>query len=98
MIALFQKLDTIKRILVTEVSKLVKVILVMPVTKAVSERSFSSLKRIITYLCSATTNNWLNHLLILHICKLLTNRLDLAKVVEEFVERKEGRKSKFGLR
>ena len=97
MISLFQKLDTIKRILVTEVSKLLKVILVMPVTKAVSQRSFSSLKRIITYFCSAATNNWLNHLLILHICKLLTNRLDLAKVVEEFVERREGRKSKFGL-
>ena len=42
MIALFQKLDTIKRILVTEVSKLLKVILVMPVTKAVREIIFVS--------------------------------------------------------
>ena len=43
MIALFQKLDTIKRMLVAEVIKLVKLVSVMPVTNAVSERSFLSL-------------------------------------------------------
>ena len=46
--ALFQKLDTIKRMLVKEVIKLVKLVLVMPVTNAVSKISFSSLKRIKT--------------------------------------------------
>ena len=65
MIALFRKLDTIKnKMLVAEVIKLVKLILMMPATNAVSQKSFSSLKRIKTYLCSATKNNWLNHLLI----------------------------------
>ena len=44
MIALFQKLDTIKRMLVAKIIKLVKLILVMPATNAVSERSFLSLK------------------------------------------------------
>ena len=47
MIALFQKLDTIKRMLVVEIIKLVKLILV--VSKAVSEISFLSLKRIKTF-------------------------------------------------
>ena len=46
MIALFQKLDIIKRMLVAEVIKLVKIILVMPATNAVSKRSFSSLKEL----------------------------------------------------
>ena len=87
MIALFQKLETIKRMLVAEVIHLVKLIFVMPATKAVSERSFSCLKRIKTYLRSAITNNRLNHLLILHIHKLLTDRLNLTKVADEFVER-----------
>ena len=65
MIALFRKLDTIKnKMLVAEVIKLVKLILMMPATNAVSQKSFSFLKRIKTYLCSATKNNWLNHLLI----------------------------------
>ena len=50
-----------------------------------------------SYLRSATTNNRLSHLLVLHIHKLLTDRLNLKKVADEFVERREGRKSKFGL-
>ena len=99
MIALFHKLDIIKRMLVAEVIKLVKMILVkmMSATNAFSRRSFSSLNRIKTYLPSTTTNNRLNHLLILQIHKLLTDKLDLTKVADEFIERREGRKSKFGL-
>ena len=97
MIALFQKLDTIKRLLVTEAIKLVTSILVMPGANAVSEISFLSFKRIKTYLRSTTTNNRLNHLLILHIHKLLTVRLNLTDVSDEFIERRKGRKSKFGL-
>ena len=81
MIAFFQKLYIIKRMLVAEVIKLVKVISVMPATSAVTERLFSFLKRIKTYLPSTTANNRLNHLLILHIHKLLTERLDLTKVL-----------------
>ena len=46
MIVLFQKLDTIKKMLVAEVIKLVKLIFVMPATNAVSERPFSSLKNL----------------------------------------------------
>ena len=80
--------------LVAEIMKLVKIIFVMPAANGVSKRSFSSLKRIKTYLPSTTTNNRLNHLLILHIHKLLTDRLDVTKIADEFVERREGRKSK----
>ena len=97
MIASFQKQNTIKRMLVAEVSKLVKLISVMSATNVVNERLFSSLKRIKTYLRSTITNNRLNHLFILHIHKLLKDRLDLTKVADEFVERRKGRKSKFGL-
>ena len=96
-IALFQKLDTVKRMLVTEAVKLVKLILAMPATNGGRKRSFSSLKRIKTYLRLTITNNQLNHLSILHTRKLSTNRIDLTKVADEFVEKGEGRKSKFGL-
>ena len=67
MIALFQKVDNNKRMLVAEVIKLVKLILVMPATNVVNGRSISSLKRMKTYLHSTTANNRLNHLLILLI-------------------------------
>ena len=73
MIALFKKLDTIKRMLVAEVIKLVKLVLIMPATNAVSESSSSLFKITKTYLRSTTTNNWLNYLSILHIDKLLTD-------------------------
>ena len=63
MISLFQKLDTIKnRMLVEEVIKLVKWILMMPAANGISKKSFSSLKRIKTYLRSASIKNWLNNL------------------------------------
>ena len=95
MIALFQKLDTFRRMLIAEVIKLIKLILVMLATKAVSGRLFSSVKRIKTCLHSAATNNWLNHLLISHIRKLLTDTLTLTKVTDKVLEKREGRKSKF---
>ena len=64
----------------------------MPAQNAVSERSFSSLKRIKTYFRSTITNNRLSYLLILLIHKLQTDRLDLTKVAADFVERRESRK------
>ena len=69
----------------------------MPATNAVSERSFSSLKRIKTYLRSVITNNRLNHLLIFYIHKLLTDRLDLTKVAESSLkeEKEENQNSDF---
>ena len=45
-IALFQKVDSIKRMLVAKVTKPAKLILLMPATNAVSERLFSSLKEL----------------------------------------------------
>ena len=56
-ISLFQKLDPGKKMLIEEVLRLAKFILVIAATNALSERSFSSLKRIKTYLRSTTTNN-----------------------------------------
>ena len=79
-IALFQKLDADEKML--------------PGTNAVSERSFSSLNRIKTYLRSTTTNDRLNDLLIFIIHKIFTDGLDLTKFMDEFIERREGRKSK----
>ena len=90
-------LDTITKLLVAEVIKLIKLNLIMPARNVVRERSFSLLKRIKTYIRSTAANNWLNYLLDLRIHKLLTDKLDLTKVADEFVEKRKRRKSKFGL-
>ena len=39
-------------------------------------------------------NNWLKHLLIVHVYKLFTDRHDLMKVADKFAERYEGKKIK----
>ena len=51
----------------SEIVTLVKILLVIPATNASSERTFSALRRIKTYLRTTMTQARLNHLMILHI-------------------------------
>ena len=66
-----------------QVVVLAKLLLVMPATNAVSERSFSALKGVKTYLRATTTNQRLNHLMLLHIHKEKTNSLNLIDVANK---------------
>lgn len=52
--------------LFSEIAIIVRLILVMPATNAVSERSFSNLRRLITYLRSRMSQERLISLMILH--------------------------------
>ena len=69
---------------------------VMPATKIVSERSFSALKQVKTYLRSTTGDSRLNHLMMLHVHKDRTDALTLVDVANDFVGEKENRKQLFG--
>lgn len=81
--------------LFSKVLKLLRMLYVIPATTATAERSFSSLRRVKTYLRN-TTAQWLNHMMILHVPKHLTDLLDLHRVAAEFVSRNERRKHCFG--
>ena len=71
--------------------------LVMPATNAVSERSFSALKRVKTYLRSTTGEGRLNHLmLLLHVHKELADGIDMVEVTNLFVGDNQQRKHLFG--
>ena len=50
----FQSLGNARKLLLSEICALGKLMLVMPATNAISERSFSALKRVKTYLRSTT--------------------------------------------
>ena len=63
---------------------------------AVSERSFSDLKRVKTYLHSTTGDSRLNHLIMLHGHKDRTDALALVDVANDSVGEKENRKQLFG--
>ena len=70
-----QKLTLAERLVLNEITTVMKLILVMPATNAVSERSFSAMHRIKTYLRSAMTQERLNNLMILHVHKEFTDAL-----------------------
>ena len=82
--------------LLCEVVAFVKTIPVMPATNATSERSFSALRRIKTYLCTTMTQPRLNHLMILHVHKDRTDSLDLVACANEFVAGSGYRQRIFG--
>ncbi len=80
----------------SEVSVLLRIYLTIPVTTASSERSFSCLRRLKTYLRSTMTQQRLNNILLLHTNKDLTDELCLAKIAEEFVTVNDRRRGYFG--
>ncbi len=80
----------------SEVIKLCKIILVMPATNALSERSFSILRRLKTWLRSTMQQTRLNWCMILHKHSDETDELDLRAIANEFVCRNSSRQRIFG--
>ena len=74
-----------QRDLLDQVVNLMQLILVMPATNSTSERSFSALRRVKTYLRSTMGQQRLNDLLLLHVHKEITDSLNLKEVVNSFV-------------
>lgn len=62
-------LSQTERCLITEVITVLALIIVVPSTNVISERSFSALCRVKTYLRSTMGQQRLNHLLLLHVHK-----------------------------
>ena len=90
LVTFLQSLDSPRRKLLSDISSLGKLLLVMPATNAVKERSFSALKRVKTYLSSTTGDSRLNlveffNLMMLHVHKDRTNALTLVDEANDFV-------------
>ena len=81
----------------SEVGKLIALLLVIPASSATAERSFSSLRRLKTYLRSTMGQERLNNLLVLNIHQDLTDNLDLKKVASDFASLNDYRRTVFGL-
>ena len=82
-----RELSNPQRGLLSEGCILAQLILVMPATNAASERSFSSLRRIKTYLLSTITQTRLtcSSIMTLNVHKELTEKLNLSEIGNEFV-------------
>ena len=61
----------------SEIVKLTKLLLVMPATNAVSERSLSAIRVIKNYLRTNSSQDRLNHTMLLYDHKDLTDKLDI---------------------
>ena len=82
--------------MLTEVNKLLHIYYTVPLTSATAERTFSTLRRLKTYLRSTMTQKRLNHIVLLHIHKSMTDSIDLQSIAVEFVKRNDRRLRYFG--
>lgn len=80
----------------SEVCSIARLILVMPATNAVSERSFSVMRRVKSYLRSTMGQARLNHVMVLNIYKEKLDKLDLTALANKFVSGSEHRSRFFG--
>ena len=92
----FPSLSPAQKVLLAEVCTFIKLILVMPATNAASERSFSAMRRVKSYLRTTMTQGRLNYLMLLHVHKDRTKSLEEAEVARRFVAGSEHRLSLFG--
>ena len=81
----FLSLSPAQLSLISNVKYLMQLIVVMPATNASSERSFSALRRVKTYLRATMKQDRLNYLMLLHVHKDKTDELDLKLLVNEFI-------------
>ena len=93
---LLKNMPQAMKLLLRGTVSLAKLMLVIPVTNAQSERIFSAMKRVKTYMRSTTSDNRLNHLMILHVHKERLDGVDPIEVANQFVCGKPDRERIFG--
>ncbi|XP_076347995.1 zinc finger MYM-type protein 1-like [Tachypleus tridentatus] len=86
-----------QRCLISEVIISVKLLLVNPSSNAVGERSFSTARRLKTWLRSTMNQSRVNSLAVLHIHKERTASSDLVSIANDFVQKNDRRKVKLGV-
>ena len=92
----FKALSEVEEEFYSEVIKVAKLILVTPATNALSERSFSVLQRIKTWLCTTTAQICLNSCMMLPGSPDETDSMPMSKIANEFIQRNKGRVHIFG--
>ena len=79
-----------------EVEKLLQLLLVLPVSSCDAERSFSSLRRLKTYLRSTMTQTRLNSVAVLHVHQSELMSVPLDYILKDFVSLNSQRMQTFG--
>lgn len=79
--------------MLSEVIKLLRLFLTLPVTSCTAERSFSCLRRLKTFLRSTVSQQRLNHIAVLHCHR--EQQTNLEEICNNFIVRNEIRRSAF---
>ena len=82
---------------ISEFVKLIRFILTIPVSTCTAERTFSSLRRLKTYLRFTMSQQRLNHLAILNCHGPIAENLNLNAIIDEFILKNDVRKNTFAL-
>ena len=82
--------------LIPNIVHTIKLLLVNPATSCTPERSFSTARRLKTWLRATMKSKRFNSLAVLHIHKEMMDGIDLIEVGNEFVPAREGRQNYFG--
>ena len=82
--------------MLSEVSKLLVILLTIPVTTATAERAFSTLRRVKSYLRSTLSQPYMNNLMLLHAHKEITDTIKPIDIAKEFFQVNERRTNYFG--
>ena len=84
------------RAMFPQVEALIRLLLVNPASSATAERSFSSLRRLKTYLRSTCGQLRLNNLAICHVHKDLVDEVNVNELMQEFILYRDTRGVVFG--
>lgn len=84
------------RAMFPHVEALIRLLLVNPASSATAERSFSSLRRLKTYLRSTCGQQRLNNIAICHVHKNVLDEVDVDELMKEFILYRDRREVVFG--
>ncbi|KAK5860409.1 hypothetical protein PBY51_021888 [Eleginops maclovinus] len=85
------------RALFSEVEKVIQLCLALPISVASSERSFSTLRRLKTWLRSTMTQKRLTHLSLMNVHKDIMDDVDMNALMRDFISMTPERQSVFGV-
>ena len=71
------------------VDRLIRLILILPVSTTTTERAFSAMKIVKTKLCNRMKDDFLANYLIVYIVKEIAERFTIDMIIEDFYSMKE---------
>lgn len=77
--------QSVYKTMLSDVHKLLRLYLTIPISSSTSERTFSALKHVLTYLRSSMSQKRLNNCVLAHVHKNMLDGLDIVDIAREFI-------------